>query len=686
MTPDKRRSSPYRTLVHLLSERASDDPDVRTFTFLEDREGDERPISYAELDASARRVAAALQAVTTPSGRIVLLYPPGLEYISAFFGCLYAGMTAVPAYPPDPARLDRTLPRLRAIVADARAEVVLTNSLIASMKGFLFAQAPDLKELHWIATDVFPAGSEAPWKWPDIDADTLAFLQYTSGSTGTPKGVMLSHGNLLHNLVLAEHAFEFGRDTVGVYWLPPYHDMGLIGAILEPLYSGFPAVLMSPLTFLRRPYRWLQAITRFRATMSGGPNFAYDLCVRKISPEEASTLDLSCWKRAISGAEPIRPETLDRFVESFGACGFRREYFYPCYGLAEGTLIVTGGALAEPPILQVVDAKALEQHRALLVAPEQPAARTLVSSGRSLLDQQLVIAHPETLARCPDGTVGEVWVKGPSVALGYWQNPEDTERSFGAKLADTGEGPFLRTGDLGVVLGGELFVTGRLKDLLIIRGKNHYPQDIELTVERCHPALRPGNVAVFSVEVASEERLVVVQEAEPRKLTAPDDVVAAVRQVVAEMHELPLYALVLIAPGNIFKTSSGKIQRRTCRAAYLAGELSVLASWTDEAAATARAETTEDTTASELSTVEAVERWLVDRLSALLKESPAEIDVNAPLTRYGIDSISTVELAHYMERGLGVEISVESLLAGLSIAELARRIFAQREIGQAGTL
>jgi amino acid adenylation domain-containing protein len=685
MTQDNSRSSRYPTLLHLLSERASEAPDFRLYTFLEDREGDERSITQAALDAKARRIATALQAVAAPGERVILLYPPGLEYISAFLGCLYGAMAAVPAYPPDPTRLERTLPRLRAIVKDARATVVLTIASIAAMKDFLFAQAPDLGELRWIATDVIPEGSERAWQRPDIGTGTLAFLQYTSGSTGTPKGVMLSHGNLLHNLGLSAHAFRLRRESIGVFWLPPYHDMGLIGGILGPLYTGFTAALMSPLTFLRRPYRWLQAISRFRATVSGGPNFAYDLCVRRIGPEEASTLDLSSWTLAFSGAEPIRPETLDRFVETFGPRGFRRERFYPCYGLAEGTLIVSGGEPSEPPILQVVDARALERHRVEPVPPEQPEARAVVSCGRSLLDQRLVIAHPETLARCPQGTVGEVWVKGPSVALGYWQQPEETARVFEARLSDTGEGPFLRTGDLGFLLGEELFVTGRLKDLVIIRGRNCYPQDIEQTVERCHPALRAGNVAVFSVEVASEERLVVVQEADPRKLTDLDEVVAAVRRVVAETHELPLYALVLIEPGSIFKTSSGKIQRRACRAAYLAGELPVLAAWTD-GAATERVEPIEAAPAADLSTVEAVERWLVERLSARLQLRAEDVDVSAAITRYGIDSLASVELAHDMERTLGVVMSMESLLAGPSIAELAQRLFAQREAGRAGTI
>jgi len=479
----------HPTLLDLLSERARGRPGFPIFTFLDDDPRDARAIDYAELDARARRVAAALQAVADPGERVILLYPPGLDYIAAFFGCLYAAMVAVPAYPPEPARLERTLSRLRAIARDARARVVVTASWIAAMKDLVFAQAPELGELRWIATDALDAAAADAWRRPDVGADTLAFLQYTSGSTGTPRGVMLSHRNLLHNLGLSAHAFQLRPDSIGVFWLPPYHDMGLIGGILGPLYTGFAAALMSPLTFLRRPVRWLEAISRLRATVSGGPNFAYDLCARKITRDEARTLDLGSWTLAFSGAEPIRPATLDRFAQAFGPCGFRRERFYPCYGLAEGTLIVSGGVPDEPPRIERVDARALARHRVAPARPGEPAARAVVGCGRSLLDQELAIVDPRTRRACPEAAVGEIWVKGPSVALGYWHRPEDTAQVFGATRADTGDGPFLRTGDLGFVLDGELFVTGRCKDLVIVRGRNHYPQDLEQTIERCHPAL-----------------------------------------------------------------------------------------------------------------------------------------------------------------------------------------------------
>ncbi|HZH79603.1 MAG TPA: fatty acyl-AMP ligase, partial [Archangium sp.] len=571
------------TLVDILQARASEQADQRLYTFLGDDEGEEVSLTYAEMDRRARRIAAHLQQHSVAGERAMLLYPPGLDYIAGFFGCLYSGLPAVPAYPPDPSRLERTLPRLRAIIRDAEASVVLTTGFIVSMVEALFEQAPELRRLQWVATDELPEGLEEGWRRPGFDAGSLAFLQYTSGSTGTPKGVMLSHENLIHNLKLISHAFQVERESVGVIWLPPYHDMGLIGGILQPLYAGFPVALLSPLTFLRRPARWLQAVSRFGATISGGPNFAFDLCVRKMSPEEREGLELSRWKVAFCGAEPIRPETLDRFTEAFAPYGFRPESVYPCYGLAESTLIVSGGAASELPIRKALDATELERSRAVTVREGQPGARTLVGCGRALPDGELLVVSPSTLERCPDGTVGELWLSSPSVARGYWRRPEETEQAFHARTAD-GAGPYLRTGDLGALIDGELFVTGRLKDLIILRGRNHYPQDLELTVERSHPALRPGCGAAFAIDGTGGERLVIVQEVDPRKLPEkPEEVLGAVRQALAEAHEVQLHALVLLEPGSILKTSSGKIQRRACREGFLQRALRPVWTWHEAA-------------------------------------------------------------------------------------------------------
>ena len=428
-------------------------------------------------------------------------------------------------------------------------------------------QTPDLKKIAWLATDQLPDRAEDQWQLPDVHGDTLAFLQYTSGSTGTPKGVMLTHANLMHNSASIAYAFEHTRSGSGVFWLPSYHDMGLIGGILQPLYIGQANVLLSPMSFLQKPYRWLQAISRYRCTISGGPNFAYDLCVRKITPEQRDTLDLSRWCLAFNGAEPVRAETLDQFAKMFEPCGFRREAFYPCYGMAEATLIVSGGFKAALPVIRTFDAEALENNQVLDALADEEGARELVGSGGNLLDQRIVIADPETSDHaCRADQVGEIWVSGPSVAQGYWNRPEETERTFRAYLNDTGEGPFLRTGDLGFMQDGELFITGRLKDLIIIRGLNHYPQDIELTVGKSHPRLAAGQRRGVCRRDRRRRAAGVVHEIERRQQRDLEGVFEAIRRDVAAEHELPVEAIVLIKAGSIPKTSSGKIQRHACRA------------------------------------------------------------------------------------------------------------------------
>jgi 8-amino-7-oxononanoate synthase len=558
-------------LVDLLRHRAAHQPNDTAFHYLVDGESEEIAWTYAELDRRARAIAAWLQSLKLQGERALLLYPAGLDFIAAFFGCVYAGVVAVPAYPP---RKNRSLERIEAIADDAEAKVTLTTHEVLGRVQGVLEENPSLKAMHWAATDQFPAGMESDWKQPDVHGETLAFLQYTSGSTGTPKGVMLSHANLMHNSALICYAFEHTRSGVGVFWLPSYHDMGLIGGILQPMYYGRPNVLMSPMSFLQRPVRWLKAITKYKGTISGGPNFAYDLCVRRISAEERQTLDLSSWNLAFNGAEPIRPETMAEFTRTFAPCGFRSEAFYPCYGLAEATLMVTGGMKTSLPIIRSFDAKALESNQATDELPEEEGTRSLVGCGVALLDQELVIVDPETMTRCPDRQVGEVWVAGPSVAQGYWHRADETANTFRAYLKDSGRGPYLRTGDLGFLHNGELFVTGRLKDLLIIRGRNHYPQDIEQTVEKAHELVRPMASAAFSVDVGGQERLVVVAEIERGRNRSQDEldgVFEAIRKAVSTEHEIPADGIVLIKAGSIPKTSSGKIQRHACRIGFLRG-------------------------------------------------------------------------------------------------------------------
>jgi acyl-CoA synthetase (AMP-forming)/AMP-acid ligase II len=568
------------TWVDLLSYRAQNQSDKTAYTFLQDGETEAGRLTYKELDRLARAIAKQLQSLDATGSRALLLYPPGLEFIAAFFGCLYAGVVAVPAYPP---RRNQNISRLQAIVSDAQAAVALTTTSELTNIERRFAQNRELAALRWLVTDKIASNLASDWQEPTVSRDTLAFLQYTSGSTGTPKGVMVSHGNLLHNSALIHKCFEHTPNSQGVIWLPLYHDMGLIGGVLQPLYGGFPVALMSPVDFLQKPFRWLQAISRSKSTTSGGPNFAYDLCVRKITPEQRSCLDLSSWEVAFTGAEPVRAQTLEQFAAAFEPCGFRREAFLPCYGMAETTLIVSGGLKTSPPVVRQIHGVALEENRVVAAASQQEATRTIVGCGQSLLDQKIVIVDPESLTPCPADKVGEIWVSGPSVAHGYWNRPEETKQIFYAYLADTREGRFLRTGDLGFLQNGELFITGRIKDVIIIRGQNHYPQDIELTVEKSHPALRPSCGAAFTVEVKGSERLVVVQEVERSYLRKLDvnEVVGNIRASVAAEHALQVYATVLVKTGSIPKTSSGKIQRHACRAGFLAGSLNVVEDWSE---------------------------------------------------------------------------------------------------------
>ncbi|HEX8145174.1 MAG TPA: fatty acyl-AMP ligase [Pyrinomonadaceae bacterium] len=560
----------FSNLVEILRWRALHQPERLAYTFLINGESEEVHLTYAELDRQARSIAAKLQSINAGGERALLLYPPGLDYVAAFWGCLYAGAVAVPAYPP---RINRSLQRLQAIAADAQARVALTTAPMLCGIETMLDEMPGLKALRWIATTNDASGLEKEWQETAINGDSLAFLQYTSGSTARAKGVMLSHRNLLYNSSLIAHGFESSSESRGVIWLPPYHDMGLIGGIIQPLYAGFPVVLMSPISLTKHPLLWLQAISRHRATISGGPNFAYELCLSRISAEQRAGLDLSCWEVAFTGAEPIRPETLIRFANYFGPCGFRREAFYPCYGLAEATLIVSGGFKHAPPVIKRTQALALENHRVIEVFTNRGNIRAVVGCGHTLPEQTILIVNPESRRQCAANEVGEIWVNGPSVAKGYWYRLEETERNFNAYLSESGEGPFLRTGDLGFMDDGELFVTGRLKDLIIIDGRNHYPEDIERTVEESHPAIRRGCCAAFAVDLDNREHLVIMAEVERvYRDVKMERVVKDVRRAVRENHDLQPLAVMLLKTGNIPKTSSGKIQRYACRAEYLAAQ------------------------------------------------------------------------------------------------------------------
>ncbi len=571
----------YSTLVELLCDRAQHMPQQKAYTFLADGETESGTLTYGELDQQARAIATQLQSFAAPGDRVLVVYPysAGLEFIAAFFGCLYAGVVAVTDNPP---RNLEGLKQLRDRVISTQCIAVLSTEEFLGQVQKNLKHLPDLAQqwqaLPHIATDIV-AQQSANWTTPALNPDSLAFMQHTSGSTGIPKAVMVTHRNLLHNSKLIYQCFEHNAQSRGLMWLPLFHDMGLVGGVIQPLYGGFPVTLMSPISLIQKPFNWLQAMSNYKATTSGGSNFAYDLLCQKVTPEQRATVDLSHCEVAFSGAEPIRAETLDRFVELFSPCGFRREAFYPCYGMAETTLFITGGRKTEAPIILTVDRAALEQNK--VVQQDSETARPIVGCGRVWLNDQLKIINPETLSVCAPNEVGEIWVAGPGIAQGYWQQAEETQHTFQAHIAGTGEGPFLRTGDLGFVQDGELFITGRLKDMMILWGRNHYPQHIEQTVENSHPALRANCGAAFAIQIEDQEHLVVAQEVERtalRQLNVPE-VIEAICRSVAENHVAEVYAVALLKTGSIPKTTSGKVQRRTCQQQFQDHSLNVIAEW-----------------------------------------------------------------------------------------------------------
>lgn len=647
-----------RSFVDVLRAQAAHLGDRRAFTFLANGEDEADALTFAELDRAARALAGMLQARVSRGDRALLLYPPGLDFIRAFMACLYAGVVAVPAYPP---RRNRTVDRLRAIAVDAAPAIALVARDVATAIARSDEAALGIPVLVADAEAAQGADPDA-WRPEPLAEDDLAFLQYTSGSTGTPKGVMVTHGNILQNSEVIRVGFGHDAHSVFVSWLPVFHDMGLIGKVIQPLYVGVPSVLMEPAAFLQKPVRWLRAITRYRGTTSGAPNSAYELCVRKVSESDRQGLDLSSWESAFNGAEPVRASTLERFREAFTPHGLRPEFLRPCYGMAETTLLVSIGPLG------------------LAAAVWAQDGARWVSSGRPWLDTRVVIVDPDRQTRLTDGAVGEIWIAGGSVAAGYWRRTDETVATFGARTSD-GDGPFLRTGDLGFQRDGELCVTGRLKDLIISRGRNVYPQDVEYSAGTAHPALSPDATAAFGIdsEETGTDALVVVCEVAREHLARLDAeaVVEAVRAQVSTDHDLDPAVIVLLRTLGLPKTSSGKTQRRLCRTQWEAGQLTVLHEW--------RRPVPVPTSVPVAETSDAVRAWLVAQMAALSGVDAARIDVDAPFARYGIDSQQAVELsgrlAEWLQRPLAATLAydyptIDALASHLGGAE---RVTASRD-------
>lgn len=647
-------------LVDLLRQRVRDWPDRAAYIFLAGEELRQWTLTYEQLDLQARKIAAFLQSCKARGERALLLYPPGLEFIGAFFGCLYAGVVAVPAYPP---RLNRNALRIVSMAADSKARLALTTAEVLARLPAITAHTPELGTLKWCATDSVDPDKAEQWREPQPKAEDLAYLQYTSGSTATPKGVMITHANVVHNSGYLARALCHSAQDVSLSWLPHFHDLGLVHGIIQPLYSAFTGYLMAPMSFLQRPLDWLRAISRFRVTHSDGPNFAYELCLNKISEKEKAELDLSSWKMALNGAEPVFPETLKRFIRAFAPCGFQRSAFFPAYGLAEATLVVSG-AKKEPGLsFCCVSSEALEQNKIVFAKEGSPGSRLLAASGAIGPGMEVQVVDPASGGRCAPDQIGEIWVAGPSVAAGYWKRPQESEQVFRAAPAGTTEHRFLRTGDMGFVRDGYLFITGRLKEMIIIRGRNFYPQDIERTAQESSSAIRLGSGAAFSVPAATGERLVLVQEVHRRQKADLDQIFSCIRAAIAEEHEIHIDEIVLVPSGSIPKTSSGKIQRRLCRQDFLQDGFEVSARWRLEESAPGAADTERNP--------EDVQAWLLAQVASTIGVAAERINAHRSLVSLGLDSLGAVELAHKIERTLGLVCQVESLLEDTTIAELA---------------
>ncbi|HTU92834.1 MAG TPA: fatty acyl-AMP ligase, partial [Gemmataceae bacterium] len=543
------------TILDRLRRHAESRTDQIAYRFLRD-DGGSHTLTFGQLNRRVRSLAARLSEHTSPGDRALLMYPPGLEFIEAFLACLAAGIIAIPAYPPRP---NRKAERHWAILEDATPSLILISSQVAPKSRRL---TPTGSPAAYLVTDEIELNNEDDWPRPTIGPETVAFLQYSSGSTGTPRGVIVTHGNLMANEKAIQIAFRHTQEDVVVGWLPVFHDMGLIGNVLQPLYVGFPAILFSPTSFLREPVRWLRAISEYRGTTAGAPNFAYDHCVRSIKEEQKEGLNLRSWKVAYNGAEPVRADTLERFAAAFASCGFRKKAFFPCYGLAEATLFVSGGPAGVEPRRRCAEPSALEGGQ--ILATEPPHGRWHVGSGRPAEGTKIVVIDPSTKTPVPAGRVGELWVSSPSIAAGYWGREVESNSAFRNYLAN-GEGPFLSTGDLGFIDSDEVFVTGRSKDLIIIRGRNIYPQDVEAAIERVLPFVEANSCAAFTFEENGHELLGVVIEADRGLVRIARTVVdgngkaeaanvelrvtvGKVRQVIGDEFEVPVHAVVFVRP------------------------------------------------------------------------------------------------------------------------------------------
>jgi acyl-CoA synthetase (AMP-forming)/AMP-acid ligase II/acyl carrier protein len=663
-----------RAFVDVVRQRAANEPSRTAFIFVGEEERSRQLLTYQELDRRAKKIAVWLEKQGLRGERVLIAQPHNLDYIAALLGCFYAGSIAVPVYPP---KLNKHFERLSGIISDARPAIALANGAVLAKVRATSNRAPALQELRWYDVEEMDENHN-DWTQPEIAKGQTALLQYTSGSTGSPKGIVVSYENLAVNESMIQEAFKVTESSVIVGWLPLYHDMGLIGNVLQPLWTGAPCVLMSPAAFLQRPVRWLQLISENRGTISGAPNFAYDLCCRKVTAEERAHLDLSSWQIAFNGSEPVRVETLERFTQIFGASGFQRSAWFPCYGLAEATLFVAGGNEGGFPRVESSRVGEPQAHRAYNGDGIRKES-TVVSCGRGGAAEKIVIVDPETLAPCRPYQVGEVWVAGKNVAQGYWNQPQSTRETFQAFLKDK-KGPFLRTSDLGFLSEDQyLFITGRSKDLIIIRGCNHYPQDLEYTLQNSHSVFSGGSAAAFCLEVNGEIELAILQEVVTRDkgLDFGGLIETAVR-AVAEEHGLRAY-VALVKGGTLPRTTSGKIRRSECKRQFLENSLVLLGdsrapfSLTTDLAEQNGPSPDRTQNSHERQDVAETLRNMVAHVIGLPRPLVA---IDKPLTALGLDSLQAGELKAAISDQWQIDLPWEMLLEGPPIAELAVYVLA----------
>lgn len=652
---------PASTMVERLLQHEKHIPGKIVYILLEDGINETDSITYGEMIGKAKALAATLQKYGKRGDRVLLLFPTGIEFITSFYACFFAGMIAVPTYPP---KRNKPNERFRAIVNDSTPSFIIsTQSINDDLIKFEMLEGLPLSGKLLVYEDIPPELSKN-YADPGVGADEIALLQYTSGSTGTPRGVMVSHGNIMHNSEFIKQSFGFDENSVGVNWLPNFHDMGLIGCLIQAAYLGASNVIIPPLSFLKSPANWFKAITKYRATTGGGPNFAFDYSLEKVEDEDLAAIDLSGLRTLYCGAEPIRDKTMKGFAEKFARTGFKASQLFPVYGMAESVLIVTGGDYRKEPIYFEADSKSLEENK-LLPARDGHESRVLTACGFPWLGMSVAIINAETNTPSAKNEIGEIWANGSSIARGYWNDAKETENTYNAYIAGSADGPWLRTGDLGFIHEGQLYVTGRLKDLIIIRGANYFPNDIEHSLENCHEALRKNASAAFSVDIEGEEKLVVVAEVERafvRDLPG-DEVFEAIRMAIFNTFGIQPYAITLIRTGSILKTSSGKIQRFAMRSAWSKGDLTEVAAWKMKAA--------EGSLAAEIGfRPEFLREWMINWMARKLDINPDRIDPDKPVSSYGLDSITAVSLEKDVNEQFGIEWPIESFLKENTVNQL----------------